>query len=74
MANSTTGAMSGSWAYYNGMLIYDFKEGTWEHKDTRWGAWAMGVVNHVAFDNSSSGYILGFAGNVREVCKLWLWH
>jgi len=56
-------------SYYNGMLVYDFKEKTWEHKDTRWGAWKMGVVNHLAFNDSSSGYILGFAGDQREVCK-----
>ena len=54
---------------YNGMLIYDFTEKTWEHKDTRWGAWRMGVVNHLAFNDSSGGYILGFAGAEREVCR-----
>lgn len=57
--------------YANGMLVYDFKEHTWEHQDTRWANWSMGVVNHLAFDNLSSGYILGFAGHEREVCKPW---
>jgi len=57
------------WVSYNGMLVYDFNEETWEQKGTRWGAWTMGVVNHLAFNDSSSGYILGFAGDLREVCK-----
>ena len=59
-----------SWAYYNGMLIYDFKEKTWEHRNTRWGAWMMGVVNHLALGEPSSGYIVGFAGGGREVCTV----
>jgi len=58
-----------TWA--NGMLIYDFKGQTWKHKDTKWDNWSMGVVNHLAFDDPSSGYILGFAGQAREVSNLW---
>lgn len=57
--------------YVNGMLIYDFKKQTWEHKDTRWSTWIQGVVNHLAFDDSSSGYILGLAGDTREVREPW---
>ena len=55
----------------NGMLIHDFKEQTWEHRGTPWDNWSEGVVNHLTFDNFSSGYILGFAGHGRGVCKPW---
>ena len=62
-----------SWPPYDGMLIYDFKEKTWEHKDTGLGPWVQGVVNHLAFDDPSHGYIVGFGGTGgnRDVCKFW---
>ena len=52
----------------SGMLIYDFKQQTWDYNDTiPWKKWSGGVVNHLAFDNPSSnpGYIVGFAGRFR---------
>ena len=52
-----------------GMLIYDFKMQTWDYKTTRWDRWSQGTVNHLAFDDPSSGYILGFAGAI--VSKPW---
>ena len=57
-----------SWA--NEMLIYDFKQQTWDYRSTEWG-WSHGVVNHLAFDDPSSGYILGFAGQAPKVSKPW---
>lgn len=61
----------GSNSMVAGMLIYDFKNQTWESKATNWAEWSMGVVNHLALDNSSSGYILGFSGHSRQVCTPW---
>ena len=55
----------------SGMLIYDFKNQTWDRKGTNWDQWLMGVANHLAFDDPSGGYILGFAGKGRQVSKLW---
>ena len=54
-----------------GMLIYDFKQHTWDYNDTPWERWSFGVVNHLAFDDPSSGpgYIVGFAGIF--VSKTW---
>ena len=55
----------------NGMLTYDFKQQTWDYNRTNRASWSMGVVNHLAFDDPSSGYILGFAGRDKEVSKPW---
>ena len=54
----------------NEMLIYDFKQQTWDHMRIGW-EWSHGVVNHLAFDDPSGGYILGFAGQARMVNKPW---
>jgi len=58
-----------TWTGANGMLIYDLEQKTWEHKGTEWDSWLSGVVNHLAFDTPASGYLLGFAGQDRKVCK-----
>lgn len=61
------------WPPYGGMLIYDFKERTWKHRNTRLGTWMKGVVNHLAFEDPFRGYIFGFGGTggARDVCEFW---